>query len=359
MNSAKTLMVMAGGTGGHVYPALAVARLLMGQGVKVVWVGNRGKIEDRVAGQAGIPFVPVDVKGVRGNGVLRWLGMPLAVGRSMWQVYRAIRRYRPAAVLGMGGFVTGPGGLMAWLTRTPLLLHEANAIAGMTNRWLSRFADRFMTGFGECEGISRTFEQTGNPVREEICEVGAQRNYESFGPMRLFVFGGSLGAEILNTTIPEALAGMPESERPRVLHQTGRGKYESTLENYHRLGVEADVREFIDDMDAAFSEADLVVSRAGAMTVAEIACAGVASVMVPYPYAVNDHQTANARYLAERGAAVLLPQPEVSPASLVQQFKSLFGDSARLAEMGRTARSLAKRDATNQVAVICKEAMYA
>lgn len=357
---APTLMIMAGGTGGHVYPALAVAHLLMERGIAIVWVGNAGKIEQRVAEQAGIPFEAISVKGVRGNGVLRWLAMPFSVLRSMLEISRVVSRYRPSAMLGMGGFVTGPGGIVAWLRRIPLLLHEANTIAGMTNRWLYRFSTVFMTGFERCDGINGSFEVTGNPVRDEICQV-AQQHVDNSGekPLRLFVFGGSLGAQILNELTPCALDKLAESERPSVLHQTGRHKLEATVELYRDKNVAADLREFIDDMAGAYREADLVISRAGAMSVAEIACAGVASLLVPYPYAVNDHQLHNAEFLAEKGAAELVTQDQLNTDTLAEKLKSLLGNREKLAHMGQAARELARPHATRAVADRCMEALHA
>jgi len=356
----RTLMIMAGGTGGHVYPALAVARLLMEKGVSIVWVGNAGKIEQRVAEQAGIPFETISVRGVRGNGLLRWLGMPFSVLRSMWEISRIVSRYQPSAALGMGGFVTGPGGLVAWMRRIPLLLHEANTIAGMTNRWLYRFCARFMTGFDRCEGIDGEFEVTGNPVRDEICQVAQQRSRRADAePLHLFVFGGSLGAQVFNEMVPQTLAEMPEAERPAVLHQTGRGKYDETRQRYEALGVRADVREFIDDMAAAYRQADLVISRAGAMSVAEIACAGVASLLVPYPYAVSDHQRHNAEFLVSRDAAVLVNQDALQGGALLNVLKKLMHNRARLARMGQAAAALAKPEATHAVADRCLEVLHA
>ena len=356
----RTLMIMAGGTGGHVYPALAVARLLMDRGVSIVWLGNAGKIEQRVAEQAGIPFEAISVKGVRGNGLLRWLGMPFSVIRSMREISRIVSRHQPAAALGMGGFVTGPGGVVAWMHRIPLLLHEANTVAGMTNRWLYRFCTRFMTGFDRCDGISGEFEVTGNPVREEICQLAGQRSQNAPGePLLLFVFGGSLGAQVFNETVPQTLAELPEAERPAVLHQTGRGKYHETIERYQKLGVKADVREFIDDMAAAYRQADLVVSRAGAMSVAEIACAGVASLLVPYPYAVNDHQRHNAEFLVSRQAAVLVDQDALQGGTLLKVLKTLLGNRRKLARMGQAAAGLARPAATRTVADRCLEALHA
>ena len=357
--SGRTLMIMAGGTGGHVYPALAVARELMKQGVSLVWVGNEGKIEQRVAEQAGIPFEAISVKGVRGNGLLRWLMLPFSVARSMLEISRVVSRYQPAAALGMGGFVTGPGGVVAWLRRMPLLLHEANAVAGMTNRWLYRFASRFMTGFERCEGIPGEFEVTGNPVREDICQPRRKTDGDMAQPVHLFVFGGSLGAQVFNEMIPETLARLPEAERPQVVHQTGRGKLDATRRRYEELGVNADVREFIDDMASAYGDADLVVSRAGAMSVAEIACAGVASMLAPYPYAVNDHQRYNAQFLADKGAAVLMPQDEMTADTLLARLRELLRDRQALANMGAAARELARPDATKTVANRCLEALHA
>lgn len=358
----STLLVMAGGTGGHVYPALAVAQALRRRGVNVVWMGTRTGIEARAVPAAGFDIEWINVRGLRGQGPWRWLLAPVLIAWAVVQAAAVIFRRRPDALLGMGGFVSGPGGLAAWLLRRPLLVHEANAIAGSTNRVLGRLALRVMTGFPDVLDGRRGAEWVGNPVREEIAALTAPTTRlagRASSAPRLLVIGGSQGARVFNETLPAAVGAMAERSRPALWHQCGRGNGAEVAKRYRAAGVDARVDEFVDDMAGAYGWADLVVSRAGAMAIAEIAAAGVAAILVPYPHAVGDHQSANARFLAARGAALVVSQAEMSARQLAEMLRSLLGDRSRLLEMAQKARALSRPQATQRVADICMEAVHA
>lgn len=354
---AGSVMLMAGGTGGHVFPALAVAQELRNRGVAVSWLGSPDSFESRVVPEHGFDIQLVDIKGLRGNGLKRWLAAPFQIGLAMLQSARILQRRRPRVVLGMGGFVTGPGGLAARLLGIPLVIHEQNAVPGMTNGWLSRMATRVFEAFPGSFGERVGAVACGNPVRREIAALPgpAVRMQGRNGPVRLLVVGGSLGAQALNQSIPEVLATLGGGERPLVRHQAGRGKSETTREKYQRLGVQAEVSDFIQDMADAYAWADLVVCRAGALTVSELATAGVAAILVPYPHAVDDHQTRNAGYLVAAGAARLLPQAELEQGGFSAEMKALLVDRVSLLEMAVKARALAMPGATNAVADYCEE----
>lgn len=349
-----TVLIMAGGTGGHVFPALAVARVLEARSCNVVWLGTRAGIEARVVPAAGIALEWLSVGGLRGKGVLRLLLAPFVLTRAIYQAIRAMHRRRPDVVLGLGGFASGPGGVAAWLTRRPLVIHEQNAIAGFTNRTLARFASTVAEAFPGSFGGGRRAVTIGNPVRAEIEALTVETRTTSSGRPRLLVFGGSLGAKVLNQLVPAALAEWPGAERPIVLHQTGRGRLAEVQTLYRSLGVEAEVKEFIDDMAQAYAWADVAVCRSGALTVAELAAAGLPSVLVPFPSAVDDHQTANARYLASRGAAVLMPENELRAGALAPVLQSLLGaDATRRDAMARAARAAAVPGAAERLADLC------
>jgi len=350
-------MVMAGGTGGHVFPALAVAEELRTRGLEVFWFGSRGGFETRVVPERGLAIETISIRGLRGNGLLGWLLAPWRISQALLQSLRILRRQRPMLVLGMGGFVTGPGGVMARLLGIPLVIHEQNAIAGMTNRWLSRIANRVLEAFPGSFGDLNAVQLTGNPVRADIVALPGtiHDQPDHGGPPRMLILGGSLGAQALNETVPVALALLPAEQRPQLRHQAGRGKLESTQECYRQLGVEAEVVPFVADMAAAYRWADLVICRAGALTIAELAVAGVASILVPYPYAVDDHQTRNAAYLVDGGAALLQPQSQLNPERLAAQLQSLLHEPVRLRRMAQAARRLGLPDATTRVADICQE----
>jgi UDP-N-acetylglucosamine--N-acetylmuramyl-(pentapeptide) pyrophosphoryl-undecaprenol N-acetylglucosamine transferase len=352
VSAAPTLMIMAGGTGGHIMPGLAVADFVRSRGWSVVWLGNPEGMEARLVPPQGYPLAAVRFSALRGKGLLRKLLVPLALLRAFADSVRAIRRWRPDVVLGFGGYVTFPGGMMASLLGRPLVIHEQNAIAGLTNRVLARLADRVLCGFPHALPNG---EWCGNPVRQAIAALPAPRQrYEARrGPLRLLVVGGSLGAAALNETVPLALARIDTARRPRVRHQAGERNVERLRGNYAAAGVEAECLAFIDDMAAAYADADLVICRAGALTVAEVAAAGVAAIFVPYPHAVDDHQTVNAGFLAEAQAAILLPQSRLEVGQLAETLRGL--DRPALASMAERARALAKAEATQAVALACEE----
>ena len=350
----QRVMVMAGGTGGHVFPALAVAEWLRDQGVDLVWLGTRDSFESRVVPEQGIPMEWIDIKGVRGSGWGRRFMAPFQILRAMFQAMQVLRRVRPTTVLGMGGFVSGPGGLMARLMGIPLVIQEQNRIPGLTNRLLSRIASRVFEAFPESFNTVEA-ETCGNPVRREIerMESPQQRFAGRMAPMRLLIMGGSLGAKALNETVPQALALLPESTRPSVRHQCGEGHLQATEVAYRDAGVKADIHCFEEDMAEAYGWADLVICRAGALTVSELTAVGLAAVMVPYPYAVDDHQTLNARFLVDAGAALLMPQREMDAHSLSEQLEMLLNQPDYLRDMSVIARSLAKPDAAACVGQAC------
>ncbi|SFF61047.1 UDP-N-acetylglucosamine-N-acetylmuramylpentapeptide N-acetylglucosamine transferase [Fontimonas thermophila] len=345
------LLIMAGGTGGHVYPALAVAEHLRAHGHAIVWMGTPDSFEARVVPAHGIALRYVQVFGLRGKGLRKWLQAPWLILRAVMQALSILRDERPDAVLGMGGFAAGPGGIAAWLLRRPLIIHEQNAAAGLTNRWLARVARCVLQAFPGTFAHART---VGNPVRAGFAQLPppAQRMAHG-GAARLLVVGGSQGARVLNERLPQALALLAPQERPQVRHQAGR-TLALAQQVYARVGVAAQqIDAFIDDMPAALGWADLVVCRAGASTIAELCAAGCAAVLVPFPHAVDDHQTRNAEYLVRAGAAVLVPERELTPQRLAALLRELLGDRQRLQRMAEAARSAAWTDATAAIADAC------
>ncbi len=355
MSGEHPVLIMAGGTGGHVFPALAVAEYLRARGVPVTWMGVRTGLEATLVPKAGIPMEWIEVSGLRGKGLGRKLRTPLMLGRALWQAGAILRRLRPRVVLGMGGFASGPGGIMARLLGIPLVVHEQNAIAGLTNRWLARFASQVLEAFPQTFPLARRAVTVGNPVRAAIAALpppGAR--WAGYGgPPRLLVLGGSQGALALNQLVPQALALLGAAERPEVWHQAGGQLHEAAETAYREAGVTARLTPFIEDMAEAYGWADLVLCRAGALTVAELAATGIGAVLVPFPFAVDDHQTANARFLEQGGAALVRQQADLNPDRLAAILRDLLGDRSRLLGMARAARGLAKIDAAEQVARAC------
>jgi UDP-N-acetylglucosamine--N-acetylmuramyl-(pentapeptide) pyrophosphoryl-undecaprenol N-acetylglucosamine transferase len=346
----RTILIMAGGTGGHIFPALAVADQLRDKGWKVVWLGSKGGMESQLVPQYGFEIEWVRFSGLRGKGLLRLVLLPLNLLIAFWQSARAIFRVRPDVVLGMGGYISFPGGIMAALLARPLVLHEQNSIAGLANKVLARVADRILVAF---PNALKNSEWTGNPVRRDIAQLPApERRFRNrAGNLKVLVVGGSLGAQALNETVPRALALIPQSQRPEVTHQAGE-KHLAMLESgYREAGVSATTLAFIRDMASAYAMADVVICRAGALTISELAAAGIASVLVPFPSAVDDHQTVNARYLADQSAAVLLPQAELTPRKLADLLVGFTRD--KLLDMAKRARALGKPDAARIVAERC------
>ena len=357
MIDVRPVLIMAGGTGGHVFPALAVADELHARGVPVVWLGTRAGIESRLVPEAGYPIEWMTITGLRGKNTVTLLLAPVRIAMACWQALAVLLRKRPCAVLGMGGFASGPGGLMAWLIRKPLIVHEQNAVAGMTNKILSRFASVVLQAF---PGVFKNATTTGNPVRQSICELTEPSERfatrDASNKLRLLVIGGSLGAVKLNEIIPQALASIAVAERPEVIHQTGMKNIDDAKALYKSADVEAKVEAFIDDMPAVYEWADLVICRSGAMTVFELAAAGVASVLVPYPYAVDDHQTGNARYLENAGAAIVKQQAELSKEWLVELISDFSANRNKLLDMAVAARKLAIPGSAKTIADACQVA---
>ncbi|MGE8359805.1 undecaprenyldiphospho-muramoylpentapeptide beta-N-acetylglucosaminyltransferase [Pseudomonas sp.] len=348
------VLIMAGGTGGHVFPALACAREFQARGYRVHWLGTPRGIENELVPAAGLPLHLIDVSGLRGKSKLSLLKAPFQLIKALLQARKVVRELNPVCVLGMGGYVTGPGGLAAKLAGVPLIIHEQNAVAGTANRSLAPFASRVCEAFPNTFGASAKRRTTGNPVREELFLETPRAALSNRQP-RLLILGGSLGAEPLNKLLPEALSRVAAELRPEVFHQAGKQHDGVTAERYRAAGVEAQVAPFIQDMARAYAWADLVVCRSGALTISELAAAGLPSFLVPLPHAIDDHQARNADYLAKEGAAVLLPQRSTDAATLAAQLTEVLMHPERLNEMASTARRLAKPDATRTVVDICLE----
>jgi UDP-N-acetylglucosamine--N-acetylmuramyl-(pentapeptide) pyrophosphoryl-undecaprenol N-acetylglucosamine transferase len=346
----KTALIMAGGTGGHIFPGLAVAHELRAAGWDVVWMGARGGMEERLVPRHGYRTAWIRAKAARGKGLVQKLLLPANLLYSFWESARYIRSIRPDVVLGLGGYVAFPGGMMASLLNRPLALHEQNAIPGLANRVLARVSDKVMAGFPQA---LKKAEWTGNPVRSDIAALPPpeERLEGRKGPLRILVVGGSLGAQALNEAVPQAMALM--SEKPLVVHQAGEKHLDALKKHYADARVEGELVAFIDDMARRYAEADLVICRAGAVTVAELSAGGMASILVPFPHAVDDHQTANARFLSERGAALLIQQRDLTPQKLAQTIQGL--DRKQLLDMAQKARVLGKADAARVVAQRCME----
>jgi UDP-N-acetylglucosamine--N-acetylmuramyl-(pentapeptide) pyrophosphoryl-undecaprenol N-acetylglucosamine transferase len=354
MTASAPVLIMAGGTGGHIFPGLAVADCLRAQGVPVVWLGAAGGMETKVVPAQRIELHTVAVGGLRGKGLKTRLLAPLMLLRALIASLAVLRKVKPRSVLSMGGYVAGPGGLAAWLLRCPLLVHEQNRVAGFTNRKLAGMAKRVLAGFADALPQA---EWVGNPVRAAIAALPepAQRMVSRNEMPRLLVLGGSLGARALNLAVPQALAQLTPEQRPEVLHQSGNRGLDEAREAYAKAGVEAQVVPFIDDMAASYGWADLAVCRAGALTLAELTAAGLGAVLVPFPHAVDDHQTRNAEVLVAVGAAVVIQERDLDVQNLAQRLESLLGNRAQLLAMAEAARTLAKPAAADAIARACLE----
>jgi UDP-N-acetylglucosamine--N-acetylmuramyl-(pentapeptide) pyrophosphoryl-undecaprenol N-acetylglucosamine transferase len=357
MNSAAPCaLVMAGGTGGHIFPGLALAQALLLRGWRVHWLGARGTLqqpsmESRLIPARGIAFEAIDFSGVRGKGALTLALLPLRLLRAFWQSLGVVHRVRPDVVVGLGGYVTFPGGMMGVLLGKPLVLHEQNSVAGMANKVLAGVADRLYTAF---PGALKQSIWVGNPLRTAFLNQAdpATRFASRTGALRLLVMGGSLGARALNEIVPRALACIPLEHRPQVLHQSGGGQIDALRAHYAAAGVQADITEFIEEPAQAMAQADLLICRSGASTVSEIAAVGAAALFVPFPFAVDDHQTANARFLVEQGAGRILPQKTLTPELLAQTLQAL--DRAQLLQWASLAKKMQKTDATEQLVAACE-----
>lgn len=355
VNKIKHILIAAGGTGGHIYPALAVADYLREQNVKVTWVGTEKGLEHRIVTAANIPLELISISGLRGKGLLNLLLVPMKLMLAIYQTIKIFLRVKPDAVLGMGGFASGPCGLAAFILRKPLYLHEQNAIPGLTNKVLNYFATSTMQAFPNSFKGKNNIVVTGNPIRKDISTLMEPENRlnEHKGNIRLLIIGGSLGAQALNENVPLALSGITKDLQPDVWHQTGKNKLDDTILSYKKFNVDAKVTEFIEDMAEAYKWADLVICRAGALTISELANAGIGAILVPYPYAVDDHQTANAQYLTNVGAAILIQQEHLIPILKDSLVELLQSGRTKLIDMAKTARSLSKPNATQVVAEVC------
>ncbi len=352
MSKAPCALIMAGGTGGHIFPGLAVAEALRERGWRVHWLGAPGSMESRLVPPRGFALETIDFGGVRGKGLKTLVFLPLRLLKAFWQALAVVRRVQPDVLVGLGGYITFPGGMMGTLAGKPMVLHEQNSVAGMANKVLAGIADRVFTAF---PGVFKKAEWVGNPLRAEFLRqpAPAERFAGRSGPLRLLVVGGSLGAKALNDTVPQALALIPAEQRPQVIHQSGEKQIDALRANYASAGVEATLTPFIQDTAQAFAEADLVIGRAGASTVTEIAAVGAAALFVPFPHAVDDHQTTNARFLVDAGGAWLVPQPEFTPAALAQRLQSLQRD--QLMEMATKAQNMKKTEAVAAVVTACEQ----
>jgi len=349
---APTILIMAGGTGGHIMPGLAVADVLRARGWTVRWLGHPEKMEGQIVPARGYALTPLRFAGIRGRGLRAKLVAPLLLMRACWQAWKHFSTIQPSVVLGMGGYVSFPGGVVSALRARPLVLHEQNAVAGMANKVLARISARTLAGF---PGALPKAEVVGNPVRQDVASLAepAQRYACRTGPLRVLVVGGSLGAMALNTLLPQALALIPEQDRPEVVHQSGAQHLDALKADYQKAGVQVDCVAFVEDMANALGQTDILICRAGAMTVAEVAAAGVAALFVPYPYAVDDHQTANAKFLSEDGSAWLMQQDSLTPASLSAWL--LSHSRQDLAIVAQRARAHARPMAAQRIADICEE----
>jgi len=346
---------MAGGTGGHIFPGLAVADGLRAAGWRVHWLGAPGSMEAQLVPPRGYAFEPVAFGGVRGKGMTTLMVLPLKLLRAFWQSLQVLRRVKPNVLVGMGGYITFPGALMGVATGRPLVLHEQNSVAGMANKVLAGFAARVFTAFPGVLAKARQVRWIGNPLREPFLHQPppAERFAGRSGPLRLLVVGGSLGAKALNDIVPQALALLPAGQRPRVTHQSGSKQIEALRANYAAAGVEAECVPFIDDMAQAYADADLVICRAGATTVSELAAVGAAALFVPFPHAVDDHQTANARFLVDQGAGSLIQQRELTPEKLADVLQKT--ERSALVMQGQNAKKMQKIDAVGEIVKACEE----
>lgn len=357
VSASAPVLIMAGGTGGHIFPGLAVAAALRARDVPVLWLGAAGGMENRIVPEHHLQLRSIAVRGLRGKGVAQRLAAPWMLARALLAAWCVVREARPRSVLSLGGYVAGPGGIAAWLQRRPLLVHEQNRVAGFTNRVLAKLARRVMSGFPDAFPAVRHAEWTGNPVRAEIAALPAPaaRFGGRMGRPRLLVLGGSLGARTLNAGVPAALARIPRERRPDVWHQCGAAHVAATRADYARVDVDARVEPFIADMAGAYAWADLAVCRAGALTLAELAAAGLGAILLPFPHAVDDHQTKNADTFVAAGAAELVQDRDFDATRFAGRLERLLRDAGARLAMASAARTLAKPDAAEVIAQRCLE----
>lgn len=354
------ILIMAGGTGGHVFPALAVAKQLGSEGWQVLWLGTRSGLEAGIVPETGIPIRYISVGGLRGKGLVALLLAPVRLLRAFYQSLAILMSFKPNVVLGMGGFVSGPGGLASWFLRVPLVIHEQNAVPGTTNRVLSYFAKSVLQAFPNAFSHSAKVILTGNPVRQALLTLPSPwvRFQSRNGPLRLLVIGGSRGAQALNELCPKALGLLPSTMRPEIRHQTGAAHVEPTQAAYQNMGIVAEIVPFIQDMAEAYAWADLVLCRAGALTISELGVVGLGSILVPYPFAIDDHQYHNARFLEKEGAAILIRQSDLNPQVLADYLMRFASDRAQSLKLAKAAKQAAHLNATSLVVQACKEVAY-
>lgn len=360
MKKLKKVIVMAGGTGGHVFPGLAVAKRMLEKGIEVHWLGTEKGLEAKLVPAAGFPIHFINISGLRGKGITNLLLTPFKLIAAIYQAQKIINQIKPDLVLGMGGFVSGPGGIASWILRTPIIIHEQNAKAGMTNTWLARVANKVLEAFPKTFSPSKKVITVGNPVRAEIAAiVKPEERLKQQSPLRLLILGGSLGAQAINVLVPQVLAKIPLEERPEVLHQTGDKHLETTKDAYREAGISLSdsikVVPFIQEMDDAYSKADLVLCRAGALTVSELCAAGLGAILIPFPFAVDDHQTANGNFMAQAGAAILIQQQELNVEKLAALLKEFYSNKEKCITMAKAAYALRRVDATEKVLTICED----
>lgn len=347
----RCALIMAGGTGGHIFPGLAVAESLRDAGWRVHWLGVPGNMESQWVPQRGFAFEPVEFGGVRGKGFASLVFLPLRLLKAFWQSLQVVRRVQPNVVVGLGGYITFPGGMMSVLMGKPLVLHEQNSVAGMANKVLAGVADRIYSAFPD---VLKKGIWVGNPLRQDFLNKPApqERFAGRTGSLKLWVVGGSLGAQALNDIVPKALALLPEASRPVVVHQSGAKQIEALKANYAQAGVKAELTPFIQDTAQAFADADVIICRSGASTVTEIAAVGAAAIYVPFPFAVDDHQTTNANFLVKQGAGWLMPQSQLTPEALAERLASLTREE--LLACAEKAWALKKTEATREVVAACE-----
>lgn len=354
-----TAMIMAGGTGGHIFPGLAVAQALINQGWNVTWLGSQNGMEERLVTEHGINIDLISVAGLRGKGIMGWLKMPFTLSKAVFEARRNIKKRKPKVIIGFGGFVAGPGGIASKITATPLVIHEQNAIAGMTNKFLAKLAVRIFQAFPKAFENSSKVETVGNPIRAEIAKLHESENASLNSTIKVLIVGGSRGALALNKFIPLAVNELIAQGQIEIVHQVGKGRLEETRSFYQDAGIECrtsvELKEFITDMSEAFRQADLVICRAGASTVSEVAAAGKFALFVPFPYAVDDHQTANAKWLADADAAMIVQEDELKQENFKSKISELLNSPEKIRSGASKARSLAKLDAANKVADYCNQ----
>lgn len=357
MGKLRKVLIMAGGTGGHVFPGLSVAKRLREAGVEVNWLGTRKGLEAKLVPEAGIPIHYISISGIRGKGLKDLILAPWRLSAAIFQSIKLLRDLKPDVVIGMGGFASGPGGIASWLTRRPLVIHEQNAKPGTTNKWLSKVAKKVLEGFPNTFSRRHNVVTIGNPVRTEIVNLPSpeQRFHEQHDRLHLLVLGGSLGAAAINQLVPKALAKLPENLRPIVTHQTGEKLMDDTVKAYSQAGVTAEIKPFIVEMDKAYAWADIVLCRAGALTIAELCAAGLGAILVPFPHAIDDHQTANADFMVKNDAAWLIQQKDLTVDGLAGLIQQLNSDRKKCFLMAQSAYKSRKIDATEHVLKICQE----